>query len=699
MRASSFVSGPGSRISRLALAGAVLIAASGAASAADDTAFLAFPMATEISAAHVPAFAWTVQQGDRTQLLAARGPDFKRTALFEQSDVDGAPITGIRISPNGAWVAFTTGFAAGGYNPASLLTPPKATLWLVSAAGGAAPVRIGEGSGPDFSPDGSRLVYRSGADLWAVNVGAAEPKPELLVRGGAAFAQPVWTADGKSLIFVQDRGGWSFLGRYTLGSDRVEWLVTGADRLSHPVLSPDGRTVAYLRWPGREHTVTYDNLENQPVSVETVATSGGKARTLWSSGPRGGSRISDDDEGLLRWSDSRTVVFRAEEDGWARLYAVSAAGGAARALTGEKCEVAESELAAPDTLFVIHNCRDLDTRQASLITVSTGREQAVETKDAVLALASAAGDGRHVAMTGAGADASAMLRIVDAASAKVAYAETPADYGYRYGFAAPAPQQVRLTAADGESVPGQLFLPKGKGPHPALVYVHGGPTRQMFPAFHFSGYYANDYAMNRRLAEMGYVVLALNYRSGVGYGRDFREAPGRGWRKASEYADVLGAGRWLAARADVDPKRIGIWGGSYGGLLTGQALARDSDLFAAGVAIHGVFDWSWPSPVPGHLNPSKFFGVGEADKAAALAASPLGAVEGWRSPVLLFSGDNDMNVDVRETVDLAQKLRRQGVDVRTVLLPGESHGLIRFSAWQRLWRDQAAFFDETLGKR
>lgn len=682
-------------VSRFAIACAALIAAS-SASAADDTAFLAFPMATDISAARTGAFAWTVQQGDKTQLLAARGPGFKRTALFEQSDVDGTPITGIQISPDGNHVAFTTGFSSGGYNPAGLLTPPKATLWIVSTAGGAAPVKIGEGGGAHFSPDGKRLVYRSGADLWAVSVGAGEAKPEMLVRGGAAFGQPVWTADGKGMIFVQDRGGWSFLGRHTLGSDRVEWLVTGADRLSHPVLSPDGKTIAYLRWPGREHTVTYDNLENQPVSVETVALAGGKPTTLWSSGPRGGSYISDDNEGLLRWSDDKTVVFRSEENGWARLYAVS--GGKARALTGEKCEVAESELAAPDTLLVIHNCRDLDTRQASLINVSTGKERAVETKDVVLAGASATGDGRYVAMTGADADASAMLRILDTATGKITYAETPADYGYRRSFTAPPPQQVRLAAADGQSVPGQLFLPRGKGPHPALVYVHGGPTRQMFPAFHFSGYYANDYAMNRRLAEMGYVVLALNYRSGVGYGRDFREAPGRAWRTASEYQDVLGAGRWLAARDDVDPKRIGIWGGSYGGLLTGHALARNSDLFAAGVAIHGVFDWSWPSPVPGHLNPSKFFGVGEADKATAFAASPLGAVEGWRSPVLLVHGDQDMNVDVRETVDLTQKLRRQGVDVRTVLLPGESHSLIRYSSWQQLWRDQAAFFTETLGK-
>ena len=112
MRVSFFVS-------RFLLAGAALAVAS-VASAADDTAFLAFPMATEISASRAGAFAWTVQQGDKTQLFAARGAGFKRTALHTQSDVDGTPITGIQISPDGAYVAFTTGFAAGGYNPASL---------------------------------------------------------------------------------------------------------------------------------------------------------------------------------------------------------------------------------------------------------------------------------------------------------------------------------------------------------------------------------------------------------------------------------------------------------------------------------------------------------------------------------------------------------------------------------------------------
>ncbi|CAA9479506.1 MAG: hypothetical protein AVDCRST_MAG39-74 [uncultured Sphingomonadaceae bacterium] len=287
-----------------------------------------------------------------------------------------------------------------------------------------------------------------------------------------------------------------------------------------------------------------------------------------------------------------------------------------------------------------------------------------------MGLGGAVGGGRFVAFTGGNAQDAPLLRVIDLGSGRLAFAERPADHGYEHRFKAPTSQVVRVRASDGGTVPAQPFLPAAKGPYPALVYVHGGPSRQMFPAFHFGTYYANDYALNRRLAELGYVVFSVNYRSGVGYGRAFREAPKRGWRGAPEYADVLGAGRWLAGRNDVDCKRIGIWGGSYGGLLTAQALARNSDPFAAGVAVHGVFDWSWPSPIPGHLNPNTFFGVGEADKPLAFRSSPLGGLEGWKSPVLLFSGERDMNVDVLETVDLHQKLRAKGVAVRTVLVPG-----------------------------
>ena len=134
-----------------------------------------------------------------------------------------------------------------------------------------------------------------------------------------------------------------------------------------------------------------------------------------------------------------------------------------------------------------------------------------------------------------------------------------------------------------------------------------GPQRQMFPAFHYMGYYASDYAVNRRLAEQGYEVLAINYRSGIGYGRLFRDAPAAPGAMQPNIATCSRPAAGLPLGPGVDPSKIGIWGGSYGGLLTGQALARNSDLFKAGVGIHGVYDWSWPSPIKGHLSPQHLF--------------------------------------------------------------------------------------------
>src|ERR1700739_4090609 len=116
--------------------------------------------------------------------------------------------------------------------------------------------------------------------------------------------------------------------------------------------------------------------------------------------------------------------------------------------------------------------------------------------------------------------------------------------------------------------------------------------RQMLLGWHYMYYYWNSYAMNQYLASRGYVVLSVNYRSGIGYGRGFREAPGRAGRGASEYQDVVAGAKYLQSRADVNPTHIGLWGGSYGGYLTALGLARNSDLFAAGVDFHGVHDWS-----------------------------------------------------------------------------------------------------------
>src|SRR5213075_2294197 len=195
-------------------------------------------------------------------------------------------------------------------------------------------------------------------------------------------------------------------------------------------------------------------------------------------------------------------------------------------------------------------------------------------------------------------------------------------------------------------------LPKNLNPgekRPGVLFFHGGSMRQMLLGWHYMYYYSNSYAMNQYLASRGYIVLSVNYRSGIGYGRAFREAPGRAGRGASEYQDVVGAGKYLQSRADVNPARIGLWGGSYGGYLTALGLARNSDLFAAGVDLHGVHDWT---KVIGNFENRP--GAPDSKEAEKLAfeSSPNASVTTWKSPVLLIHGDDDRNVPFDQTVDL-----------------------------------------------
>ena len=257
-----------------------------------------------------------------------------------------------------------------------------------------------------------------------------------------------------------------------------------------------------------------------------------------------------------------------------------------------------------------------------------------------------------------------------------------------------APETVLFRAADGVMLHGQLFHARAAGRHPALVYVHGGPRRQMLPGFHPSGYYSKDYIMNQRLAALGYDVLSVNYRSGTGYGLAFRDAPETGREGASEYRDVLAAGRWLAARSDVDPARIGIWGGSWGGYLTALALARDSALFAAGVDLHGVH--SLLRPVPISLSPA----AQERARQLQWDSSPIASIERWRSPVLLIHGDDDHNVDFSQSLLLARALcRPRASPIASWSSPTSGTAFFRHESWLRAFRAAEEFFDLTLMRR
>jgi dipeptidyl aminopeptidase/acylaminoacyl peptidase len=230
------------------------------------------------------------------------------------------------------------------------------------------------------------------------------------------------------------------------------------------------------------------------------------------------------------------------------------------------------------------------------------------------------------------------------------------------------PTAVTLKAADGFEFYNQLFVPRDIKPgekRPAMIFVHGGPVRQMLLGYHYRHFYHMAYAVNQWLAGQGYIVLSVNYRTGVGYGRSFRQAPRAGGSGNSEYGDVLAAGQYLHARPDVDPRRVGIWGLSYGGVLTAQALARNSDLFAAGVDLAGVHLWG------SSLDP----------ESTSYQSSAIAAVDKWKSPVLLVHGDDDRNVSFQQTTGLVQLLRARNVEYELIVFPDDVHDSLIHQRW------------------
>jgi dipeptidyl aminopeptidase/acylaminoacyl peptidase len=261
------------------------------------------------------------------------------------------------------------------------------------------------------------------------------------------------------------------------------------------------------------------------------------------------------------------------------------------------------------------------------------------------------------------------------------------------------PRKVTFEAPDGTPVEGQLFQSAdGPAKKPGVIFVHGGPPRQMMLGWSYMDYYSNAYAMNQYLAAHGFAVLSVNYRRGIGYGWDFQHPEHGGWAGSSEYQDVAAGGRFLQAVPGVDPARIGIWGGSYGGLLTALGLARDSDLFKAGVDFHGVHDWSrnLGEQVGPRLDRYEKGDLAEA-MAVAYRSSPVADVASWTSPVLLIHGDDDRNVHFSQTVDLARRLEAKGVEFEELVIPDDIHGFLRYDSWLKADAATAEFLTRKLG--
>jgi dipeptidyl aminopeptidase/acylaminoacyl peptidase len=551
---------------------------------------------------------------------------------------------------------------------------------FVSALDGSAPVLVGEGHSPAFSPDGKSLAftYRGAIFLWQRG---GEAHRIAKVAGEVGGLQ--WSPDGTTLLFVDDRDSHSFVGLFRIGDEEVRYLQAELGYAIEPCFSPDGRQVAFLFFVEPPTGAAPDSGPYWSLRVADVAT--GAARTLWSAPQGPGGRYAGTRGRNLFWAADDRLVFPWEASGFIHAYAIDAKGGTPRDLTPGAMELDTYRL-SPDRGSLIyttdmaaetdrHHVWRVPVRGGAPVQLTKGAGIESYPVFAADALAVTATDVNHPAYPALVGKTLSPLGPAAAAS----------------GFVAPEP--VTFKAEDGVTVHAQLFRAKGTGRHPALIFVHGGPRRQMLLGFHPMGYYSNAYILNQHFAAEGYDVLSVNYRSGTGYGGAFRDAPGTARDGAAEYRDVYAGGRWLAAQDFVDPNRIGIWGGSWGGYLTALALARNSDLFAAGADFHGVH--AMVRGIENNISPD----AQTRGHQLQWTSSPMGSIDTWRSPVLLIHGDDDHNVDFGQSVLLARELAARRIPYRDLVFPDERHGFLRYADWLAAYRATDDFFRDFLRDR
>jgi len=399
--------------------------------------------------------------------------------------------------------------------------------------------------------------------------------------------------------------------------------------------------------------------------------------------------------------DQKHVWFLSERDGWMHLYTVDAAtaGATSKQLTQGKWEVESAALAQDKTRFYLTTSEvhpgerhlysmALDSGTRTKLTSMPGGNAGVVSPD-----------GRTVGLIYSYSNKPPEVYVMPNAAGAAAKQVTTTPTEEWRSFKWADPRLLTFKARDGAEVYARLITPEMMGARrdpaaPGVVFVHGAGYLQNAHRYWATSYY-REYMFNNLLASKGYVVLDVDYRASAGYGRDWRTAIYR-HMGGKDLDDIVDGAKFLVDTQKVNPKHIGLYGGSYGGFITLMALFTSPDTFAAGAALRPVTDWS-------HYNHGYTSGIlnePQTDPEAYRASSPIYFAEGLKGALLIGHGMVDTNVFFQDTVRLVQRLielRKENWQV--AMFPVENHGFEEETSWADEYKRILTLFEDHLKDR
>lgn len=397
----------------------------------------------------------------------------------------------------------------------------------------------------------------------------------------------------------------------------------------------------------------------------------------------------------LGWlPDGKTVYFQSERDGWAHLYSVSIEGGEPKQLTSGKFEVSDVRLSKDKTRFFFTSSegspfeRHLYSmpvgggERTRLTTMAGNNDATISPDETTLAIIRSYSNKPPELYIAPNKPNSAVSEIKQVTT-------SPTEEWLSHNWI--DPPIVSFKARDGAEVPARLYKPANwKRGGPAVFFVHGAGYLQNVHKWWSS--YFREYMFNHLLMERGYLVMDIDYRASAGYGRDWRTGIYRhmGGQDLSDHVD---AAKWLVAEHGVDPKRIGLYGGSYGGFITLMAMFTEPDVFAAGAALRPVTDWAHYN----HQYTSGILNSPQSDPESYKQSSPIYFAQNLKGALLICHGMVDINVHFQDSVRLAQRLielRKENWEL--AMYPVEDHGFVQPTSWADEYKRILKLFETNL---